>query len=69
MVTCEILWIIQRIVFYSCFQNHKHMKMVALRLFSLCSVDSNAHRIVSAFIVPKREGRGNSIKILETGFS
>lgn len=45
------------------------MKMVALRLFNLCLVDSNAHRIVLSFIMPKRDGKGNSIKVLEISCS
>lgn len=43
------------------------MKMVALRLFNLCLVDSNAHRIVLSSIMPKRDG--NSIKVLEISCS
>lgn len=45
------------------------MKMVTLRLFKLCLVDSNAHRIESSFIMPKRDGRGNRIKVLEISCS
>lgn len=48
---------IQIIQFYYCFQDHKHTSMVALTLFSLCLVDSNAHRIVSAFIMLKKGGK------------